>query len=62
MNDALEKRAQIQIHLNAVVKSLEEAQYSAKKEADERDELIQKLYAKIGELNISNDFLKKKLC
>lgn len=35
MNDALEKRAQIQIHLNAVVKSLEEAQYSAKKEADE---------------------------
>ena len=35
MNDALEKRAQIQIHLNAVVKSLEEAQCSAKKEADE---------------------------
>jgi transposase len=36
----------------------------AKKETDERDEtdeLIQKLYAKIGELNISNDFLKKKL-
>ena len=35
---------------------------TAKKEPDEKDELIQKLYAKIGELNISNDFLKKKLC
>jgi len=34
----------------------------AKKEPDEREELIQKLYAKIGELNVANDFLKKKLC
>ena len=43
MNDALEKRAKIQIHLNAVVKSLEEAHYSAKKEADENTQHTFKL-------------------
>lgn len=35
MNDALEKRAKIQIHHNAVLNSLKEAKYSAKKEAEE---------------------------
>jgi vacuolar-type H+-ATPase subunit H len=35
LNDALEKRAKIQIHHNAVLNSLKEAKYSAKKEAEE---------------------------
>ena len=38
LNEALEKRTQIQIHFNAVLKSLKEAKHSLKKEAEDNSE------------------------
>jgi transposase-like protein len=35
---------------------------ASKQEPDDNKELLQTLYAKIGELNVANDYLKKKLC
>jgi hypothetical protein len=34
---------------------------SVKQKPDNNDELIQRLYAQIGELKVANDWLKKKL-
>lgn len=38
LNEALEKRAKIQIHLDSVLKSLRETKHSIKKEAEENSE------------------------
>jgi transposase-like protein len=36
-------------------------QKDGKAEVDDKEQLIQALYAQIGELKVANDFLKKKL-